>query len=182
MKKIFTLLFISTFIFTSCSKEGPQGPQGPPGEPGEGGFIGSVIDIEGDLIAGRNYELFVDFEEAGIEVFETDAVLVYRKIGEDGTAGGAPIEVFRMLPQTYFLDGGALQYNFDFTFFDIFIYLDGTIDFATLDSQYTQDQLFRIVVVPAEFAASGINLSNMNNVLNALDIQSDEVIRAGNIN
>lgn len=182
MKKIFTLLFISTFIFTSCSDEGPRGPQGPPGEPGEGGFIGSVIDIEGDLTAGNNYELFVDFEEAGIEVFETDAVLVYRKVGEDGTAGGAPVEVFRMLPQTHFLEGGTLQYNFDFTFFDIFIYLDGTIDFAALDAEYTQDQLFRIIVVPADFATSGIDLSSMNNVLNALEIQSKDVIRAERFN
>ncbi len=182
MKKIFTLLFITTFIITSCSDEGPQGPQGPPGEPGEGGFIGSVIDIEGDLTAGNNYELFVDFDEAGVEVFETDAVLVYRKIGEDGTAGGAPVEVFRMLPQTYFLDGGALQYNFDFTFFDIFIYIDGTVDFASLDAEYTQNQLFRIIVVPADFAASGIDLSNMNGVLNALDINSNDVIRADSLN
>jgi hypothetical protein len=181
MKKIFTLLFMSVFALTSCSSDGPQGPPGPPGppgEPGEGGFIGSVIDVEGDFTAGNNYELFLDFDGAGLEVFETDAVLVYRKIGEDGTTtDGLPIEVFRMLPQTHFLDGGTLQYNFDFTFFDIFIYLDGTVDFETLDSQYTQDQVFRIVVVPAEFAET-MDTSNINSVLKSLDIQESDIKKA----
>lgn len=181
MKKLFTLLFCSAFILTSCSDDGPagpQGPQGPAGPPGDDGLIGTVIDLEGSFTAANNYELFLDFNDEGVEVFETDVVLVYLKVGEDGTAGGAPVEVFRMLPQTYFLEGGALQYNFDFTFFDVLIFLDGTIDFATLDASYTQNQVLRIVVVPASFAASGVDLSNMNAVMKSLDLTPNDVIKA----
>lgn len=181
MKKLFTLLFCSAFILTSCSDDGPagpQGPQGPAGPPGDDGLIGTVIDLEGSFTAANNYELFLDFNDAGVEVFETDAVLVYLKVAEEGTAGGAPVEVFRMLPQTYFLEGGALQYNFDFTFFDVLIFLDGTIDFATLDTSYTQNQVLRIVVVPAAFASSGVDLSNMDAVMKKLDLTSNDVIKA----
>lgn len=181
MKKLFILLFSSAFIITSCSSDGPagpQGPQGPEGPQGENGLIATVIDLEGSFTAANNYELFLEFNDANVEVFETDVVLVYLKVGEDGTAGGAPVEVFRMLPQTYFLDGGALQYNFDHTFFDVLIFLDGTIDFATLDPSYTQNQVLRIAIVPGSFATSGVDLSNMNAVMKGLELETNDIIKA----
>ena len=180
MKKIFTLLFLSSFLFTSCSNEGPQGPQGPAGPagpPGDANY-GTVIDVQGSFTAANEYSLLLDFEEEGIEVFESDAVLVYLKTGEDGTAGGAPVEVFRLLPQTYYIDGEALQYNYDFTFFDLMIFLDGTVDFGTLNADYTNNRLFRVIILPADFAASGVNTSNMDAVLKALDVQEKEIKKA----
>lgn len=181
MKKIFTLLFCSALI-VSCTSDGPQGPPGPPGPqgpPGDGGIIGSVIDYEGvNFNAGNEYSFLADFNDAGIEVFETDAVLVYMKVGEDGTAGGAPVEVFRMLPQTYYIDGGALQFNFDFTFFDVNIFLDGTVDLAAVDNSFTQNRVFRIVIVPAEFAATGVNMADMKAVLNELNITQQDIKKA----
>lgn len=180
MKKLFTLLFVSVFALTSCSNDGaigPRGPEGPQGPPGPAGEIGKVIDIEGDFNAGNEYEIFAEFNDLGVEVFETDAVLVYLKVGEDGMADGQPVEVFRMLPQTYYLDGGILQYNYDFTFFDIAIFLDGTIDPATLDASYTDDQVLRIVVLPAEFAATA-NTSDMSALLKAMDIQKKDIQKA----
>lgn len=176
MKKLFTLLFISTFLFTSCSNDGPQGPPGPPGPPGEPGPLAQIIDLEGDFTEANNYQLFLDFNEAGVEVFETDVVLVYLKVGEDGTAGGAPVEVFRLLPQTYYIEGEALQYNFDYTFFDVSIFLDGTADFGNLDPSYTDNQVLRIAIVPGEFAENtNIDFSNFNAVMNALDLQQIEI-------
>lgn len=179
MKKILTLLFVSTFMFTSCSDEGPQGPPGPPGPAGPAGVdgYGTVVDVVGSFNSDNDYSLLLDFNAEDIEVFETDAVLVYMKTGEDGTADGAPVEVFRMLPQTYYVDGEALQYNFDFTFFDLMIFLDGTVDFNTLDADYTTDRLFRVIVLPAEFAES-MDTSNINSVLKAMDVQEKDVKRA----
>ncbi|MFN4763997.1 collagen-like protein [Gillisia sp. Q332] len=181
MKKIVTLLFISIFAFTSCSDDGavgPQGPQGPEGPEGEPGPLGQVIDVVGDFTATNDYSLLVDFNAEGIEVFESDAVLVYLKTGEDGTAGGAPVEVFRMLPQTYFIGNEILQYNYDFTFFNVLIFLDGTVDFGTLDASYRNDQVLRIVVVPGEFAeTSGVDMSNMKAVIKALDIEQKEITK-----
>jgi hypothetical protein len=179
MKKILTLLLISVFSLTSCSNDGPvgpQGPQGPQGPAGADGLIGTVIDLQGSFASADDF-LVLDFNDEGIEVFESDVVLVYLKTGEDGTAGGAPVEVFSMLPHNvFFTDGKILQYDFDFTFFDVQIFLKGTFDFDTLDSGYTTNQIFRIVVVPAEFAqTSGIDLSNMNAVMHALDIQPEDI-------
>ena len=102
MKKIITLLFVSAFAFTSCSDDGavgPQGPQGPQGPEGAPGPLGQVIDISGDFTAANEYSLSLNFDEQGIEVFESDAVLVYLKTGEDGTADGLSVEVFRLIPQ-----------------------------------------------------------------------------------
>jgi len=178
MKKIISLLFISVFVLTSCGNDGaigPQGPQGPQGPAGADGLIGTVIDLQGNFNSADDF-LELDFNAKGIEVFESDVVLVYLKTGEDGTAGGLPVEVFSMLPQTYFIDGQILQYDFDFTFFTVQIFLKGTFDFDALDSSYTTNQKFRIVVVPAEFAeTSGVDLSNMNAVMHALDIQPEDI-------
>jgi len=178
MKKIFTLLFISIFALTSCGNDGPvgpQGPQGPQGPDGADGLIGTVIDLQGSFTSADDF-LVLDFNDEGIEVFESDVVLVYLKTGEDGEAGGLPVEIFSMLPHTEFINGQILQYDFDFTFFDVQIFLKGTVDFDALDSSYTTNQKFRIVVVPAEFAeASGVDLSNMEAVMHALDIQPENI-------
>jgi len=178
MKKISTLLLFSVFALTSCGDDGaigPQGPQGPQGPAGADGLIGTVIDLQGSFTSADDF-LSLDFNEEGIEVFESDVVLVYIKTGEDGEAGGLPVEVFSMLPHTEFIDGQILQYDFDFTFFDVQIFLKGTFDFDALDSSYINNQIFRIVVVPAEFAqTSGIDMSNMNAVMHALDIQPEDI-------
>lgn len=179
MKKIFTILFCSAFVFTSCSNDGeigPPGPQGPQGPPGEGGELAQVIDITGDFSAENDYTLSLDFNAEDIEVFETDAVLVYVKDGEAGEAGGLPVEIFRPLPQVYYVESGEVQYNYEFTFFQVDIFMEGTANFDELDDEFTQDQVFRVVIVPGEFAEnSGVDMSNMNAVLEALDIQNNEI-------
>ena len=186
MKKLFSILFMSTFLFAACSSDGdqgPQGPEGPQGPPGEDGLIGTTIEFEGiDFNEENDYSAFIDFNENDIEVFESDAVLVYLKDGEDGEADGEPVEVFRQLPQIYYVDNEEVQYNFDFTFFDVNIFMDGTADFSALDPAYTDDQVIRIVVVPADFAEdTGVDVSNYNAVMNALDLKEQDVKKAGSL-
>ncbi len=176
MKKIITLLFVSAVVLTSCSSNGPVGPEGPQGPQGPAGANSTVIDVTGDFTAANNYELSVNFNDQGVEVYESDAILVYLKTGEDGTAGGSPVEVWRQLPQTYYVNGGELQYNFDYTFFDVLVFLDGTVDFGSLDASYTNNQVIRVIVVPADFAqTTGVDVSNMNAVLNALDVHAENI-------
>jgi len=183
MKKLFSILFMTTFLFTACSDDGergPQGPVGPQGPAGEDGLIGTTIEFEGiDFTEGNDYSALINFDENGVEVFESDAVLVYLKDGEDGTADGLPVEVFRQLPQTYYVEDGEVQYNFDFTFFDVRIFMNGTADLSALDPVFTEDQVIRIVIVPADFAEdTGVDVSSYNAVMNALDLSESDVKKA----
>jgi len=75
------------------------------------------------------------------------------------------------MPQTVTFDDGSLVYNFDFTQEDVRLFLDGTTDFNILDNVWTQGQVFRVVVIPAD-NIDGIDVSNINAVLNANNIQS----------
>lgn len=179
MKKIYFLLSFIFIAFTSCSDDGEMGPPGPPGPqgpPGEDGLIGTVFDIEGDFTAANDYTLFVEYANfTDIEVFESDVVLVYLRVGTDGEAGGEPVYVWRMLPQTYYLDGGGtMQYNYDYTFFDTSIFLDSDVDLSTLGAEFTDNQVFRIAILPADFAQSN-DVSNYEAVMSALKIQEKEI-------
>jgi hypothetical protein len=172
MKKTALLLLTTFFAFASCSSDNGTGPQGPPGVDGEDGLIASIIEVEGNFNANNNYTISVNFSDYNIEVFESDVVMVYIKAGETEDANGAPVDVFRALPQTYYINGKALLYNFDFTFFDSFIFLDGNVDFSTLDASYTQGIKLRIAVIPADYANSPeSDIYNLNSVIEDLNIQ-----------
>jgi hypothetical protein len=141
MKKLLILaIAISIAAFQGC--EGPMGPQGPQGQ--DGGVIASSAFELGnvDFNVGNNYEVR---EAYGFEIMPFDVVLVYI-LWE--TEGGK--DVWRLLPQSVFFDEGALQYNFDFTDQNVRIFLDGEIDLASLDASWLEDQVFRIVVAPAD--------------------------------
>jgi len=188
MKKIFSILFMSAFLFTACSTDGdrgPQGPQGPEGPPGDGGLVGTALEFEGiNLNEDNDYSFYVDFDDQGIEVLESDVVLVYLKDGEAGTAGddNLPVEIFRPLPQTYYVDSGEIQYNYEFTFFETWFFMEGTADFNALDDNFTQNQVIRIVVVPAGFAENTkVNISSYNAVMNALDLKETDIKKMGTL-
>ena len=181
MKKYYFLLILAIFGFTSCSSDdgaiGPPGPEGPQGPPGEDGLIGAVFDVEGDFTADNDYTLTVDYGEfTDVEVFETDLVLIYLRVGQDGNAGGEPVYVWRLLPQVYYVDGGTVQYNFDYTFFDAQIFLDSDMPLNSLGSAFTDNQVFRIAIVPAAFASDhNINVSDYEAVMDILEFQEREI-------
>ncbi|HEV7349766.1 collagen-like protein [Telluribacter sp.] len=161
MKKLLlSFLLVSTGLLLGC--EGPVGPQGIPGPEGIPGpqgapgvnVVSTVFDIDGSFNAQNEYQIFFDFPPEEIEVFETDAVLVYRLWDEIEDPGG-PIPVWRMLPQTVFMPQGLMQYNFDHSFLDVSIFIDAQFNRATLGADWTQNQTFRVVIVPADFARNG---------------------------
>jgi hypothetical protein len=165
MKKISSiiLLFASVFIL-SC-----EGPMGPPGQDGDS-LIGTIFEMEGDFKASNNYELFFDFPQ-NFEIYETDVVLVYI-LWEVATVNGKKTDVWRLLPQTVILDDGVLQYNFDYTVNDVKIFLEGNTNFNNLLPAETQDQVFRIAVLPADFVASkkSTELSDLSILLNSREV------------
>ncbi len=164
MKRLLLLFTVFALVFASC-----EGPQGPPGFDGLDG-------LDGEIIASSAFEIVIDFNTAndfeyieayGFNVLPSDVTLVY--ILWDTQNGQ---DIWRLMPQTvYFDDDTNLVYNFDFTQDDVRFFLDGTTDFSTLDDVWTQDQVFRVVVVPAD-NVDGIDVSDINAVMNLIDIQS----------
>jgi len=142
MKKLVSLL--SVVLFMSCVvEEGIDGRDG-------GLIVSSAFEIVVDFNPSNNYEIV---EPYGFDVFEYDVTLVYILWETDNGQ-----DVWRLLPQSAIFVGGAtLTYNFDFTQTDVKLFLEGTANFDNLSAVWTQDVVFRIVVVPAD------NVSNLSN-------------------
>lgn len=167
MKKIFVLLISVTLL--SC--EGPQGPPGPPGFDGIN-ILGSVFDVSVDFTPNNGYSNLIAFPN-NIEVFESDVVMVYL-LEEQVSDPTGPIDVWTPLPQTFFLnDGSQVVYNFNHTFLDVNLFLDGNTNLNALGPDFTNNQIFRIAVLPADFAEQfDVNLENYNEVIQALQAQN----------
>jgi len=159
MKKVLLVMLMVGVLFSPAC-EGPEGPQGPPGfdgrdgvdgEDGEDGLdvIDLVFEAEVDFTEESGYAAVFDF---GDGVFADDGFLVFRRFGvipnEEG--GGQPI--WRLLPQTIFLENGVLVYNYEFTNQIVAVFIDGAVDPTTLPAEFTQNQYFRIVYMPGLFA------------------------------
>ena len=182
MKKIKALLGIFVIVLLSAC-EGPEGPPGPPGRDGLNGLdgvniLGQIIEIEGTFAPENDYSIFFEFPQT-VEVFESDAVLVYLLFEQvDDPDGGDPIDVWRLLPQTRILDLGLLQYNYDHTFLDVSIFLESDFDLGLLPPGDTDNQIFRIAVVPAEFSTdSSIDISNLDDVMSAMEFDPQSISR-----
>lgn len=179
MKKLAFTLF-TLIALTAC--EGPQGLPGPPGPPGSSdNIIGTVFEIENvDFNAGNNFSFlgyYADFIPPSIEVYPSDVVLIYllESVTQDGR------DVWSLIPQTFFLGGGAtMQYNYNHTLEDFEIYLQGNVDLTTLDPAFTQNQIFRIAILPADYATSmNLDITNYQAVMSVLKTNNPdfEVIR-----
>lgn len=164
MKKLSILFAFIAFSLTSCSSDEP-GPPGPPGEPGVN-IVGQTFefeDVDFTYYDDNFYAAIIEIPEE-IEVLESDAILVYRREVIDGT------ETWSMIPQNYFLEEGIIQYVFNHTPNDIELLIDGNFDLATLDGAFTQNQFFRFIVVPSDFAVdTGVDVSDFEAVMQALD-------------
>ena len=172
MKKICILFLMFGVTLTSCTSDepGPPGPPGPQGPAGADGLIGTVFDVVGDFTAENEYSLLVTYSDfTDVEVFESDVVLVYLRVGQEGEAEGEPVYLWRLLPQTYYLEGGTMQYNYDYTFFDVNIFLDGDVPLSSLGPAFTEEQYFRIAILPAEFAQEmGMEIRDFDAVMSAM--------------
>ena len=155
MKRILSFITVFALLFTAC-----EGPQGPPGFDGET-IASAAFEIVIDFNNANNYEVF---ESYGFDVFPTDVTLVY--ILWDVVDG---LDVWRLVPQIVQFNNGNLVYNYDFTQLDVRFFLDGTTNFATLDPVFTQQQVFRVVVVPADNVGR-LDVSNLDAVMNMYGI------------
>ena len=81
--------------------------------------------------------------------------------------------IWRLLPQTVQFAEGTLVYNFDFTRADVRFFLESNLDLSLLNESYTQDQVFRVVVIPAD-NVDGMDLSKLNDVMSHNNITDFE--------
>jgi hypothetical protein len=145
MKTKISILSILFILITAC--EGDPGPQGPPGV----NILGQVFEVTVDFSPANNYQVLVEFPQ-DIEVFESDVVMVYLLETEISDSSG-PIDVWTPLPQSFFFDNGSeLVYNFNHTFLDVSLFLDGNTNLDTIPFEFIDDKEFRIAILPAGFA------------------------------
>ncbi|MEX2592151.1 MAG: hypothetical protein WD426_05210 [Anditalea sp.] len=170
MKKIIALfLVIGTITFQAC--EGPMGPPGLDGQDGEGGvnIVGEVFEVEADFTASGNFGFLDPY---GFDILDSDKVLVYKLFGVEEER-----DVWRLLPQTIYLPQGIFSYNYDFTTINYSVFLEGNFDLNTLGSEWTDNQIFRVLIVPADFSESRIDYSDHEAMLRMLKIDEDNIQR-----
>lgn len=106
-------------------------------------------------------------------ILQSDHVLVYRLSGTTSQLQ----DIWSVLPQQFFLTNGTFDfgYNFDFTKFDVNIFLQGN-DLATLSASFKTNQVFRIVVIPGQFGNKS-NFNNINDVMQSINVTEEMVIK-----
>jgi len=169
MKKLnlFALSLISILLFQAC-----EGPVGPPGLPGIDAvnIVSEVFEEEVTFTNGNNFSRQFNFTPA---LIKSDVVLAFMEWEIDGGKS-----VWRALPQTvFFNDGGILIYNYDFTNINFRLFLDGAIDLKTLGPAWTDKILFRVIVVPGDFAGSRIDFTNYEAVTAMLGLKDEDFKR-----
>ncbi len=120
-----------------------------------------MTDVSGSFSSSNDYSL-----TQGIQIAQSDVVLVYRNTATSGSA------VWQLIPKTEYLsDGRELDYNFLFDSSLVEIYTEANFDQNTMSSaekaQYLNSQQFRIVLVPASKAAE-VDTSNYQEVMRVL--------------
>ncbi|SHF45477.1 hypothetical protein SAMN05444274_105287 [Mariniphaga anaerophila] len=181
------LVFALGLLASCVGEPGPPGRDGYDGLNGQDGesFFGSVFEIEGDFTSENNYTLYFKFP-SDITVYDTDVALVYILWGQEENEYGDLLDVWRLLPQTVVLENedpetgiltsSVLQYNYDYTYEDVKVFLEGTIDFGSLLPAEALGQVFRIVVFPADFLAKkSFDANDYNMVIKSLNVKPNFV-------
>lgn len=134
MKKILTLFaVIGLFAFSGCSDDDNDV---------DNDTISYVFDVQGvSFTSDNDYSKTIDNPSN----FTSDVILIYRSAGTE-TNGN---RIWKLLPETYYLNNGTLDFNYNFQFSAdyIDIFLDGP-DLNSVNSSFRLNQVFRVVVVP----------------------------------
>ncbi len=162
MKKIITLVavVVGMFSFQSCTTTDLNAV--------DNDTISEVFEVTTTFNSANNYSKSVTLNPA---IYSSDVVLVYHlyKVvnGQD---------VWRPMPQTYYIDNGAgaIDYNFDFTRNDVQIFMGANFALSNIPSGWTQNQTFRIVIVPGSFSTA-INKDSYVDVMAALNMNESQI-------
>ena len=168
MKKItLVLAFIGMITLSSCSREEVIIQD----DGIDFDTIAEVFEVTTTFGPVNDYSSLVTFNPP---IFNSDMILVYHLY--DVVNGD---DVWRLLPQTYFLGSGvALDYNYDFTRFDVNLFLESNVNLNTIPVTWTNNQTFRLVVVPGAFGKnSKIDYSNYKATIDMLGYTNSKIIK-----
>jgi hypothetical protein len=162
MKKItLVLAFIGMITLNSCTVNETPAPV----QQINNTFISELFEVTTSFGPNNNYSRLVTFNPP---IYNTDMVLVYHLY--DVVNGS---DVWRLMPQTYYLDLGALDYNYDFTKYDVNLFLDADFNLDYLTPAWSQNQTFRIVVIPADFTnKSAVDYKDYNATIKMLGYEN----------
>ena len=128
-------------------------------------MIGQGFEVQASFTESNDYSQIFEFP-AGIEVFSTDIVMAYLLWDVDPNTGN---DIWQQLPVSVFFSDGELQYAFDHTLADIKLFLTGDTDLSTVSNDFTQDQIFRVVILPVEYVQSeNVDLQSPGEVMQAV--------------
>ena len=161
MKKIITFLAIAgLFTLQSCSVN-DDAPYV------DNDTISEVFEVTTSFNSNNGFSSLVTFNPP---IFASDVVLVYHLYAvENGE------DIWRLMPHTYYLsDGKELDFNFDYSKLSVNIFLDANFTQSTIPASWTQNQTFRIAIIPANFAKT-VNKNNIDAVMAALKVNESEI-------
>jgi hypothetical protein len=174
MKKLLLPLMVLSVIFIQAC----QGPMGPAGPEGPAGITveADVFEVVGDFAPESNFTVEAVFDELGLTFLESDKLLIYHLWETDEGR-----DVWRMLPQTIYLEQGQFAYQFDFTNVDFRIFLQGNFDLNLLGPEWRDEQYFRLVVVPTRAVNFRVDFNDFDAVVKHynLDVNNIPKIRLG---
>ena len=133
--------------------------------------ISEVFEVTRSFTSANGYSSLINFPHT---IFSSDMVLAYRL---DSVVNGT--DVWKLMPQTFYFADGTLdfRYDFDFTQYDISIFMEG-FDLATVSTNYRNNQVFRVVIIPGYFTnKSGLNFQDYNAVVVALKIDESKILK-----
>lgn len=160
MKTLMNILALGLlFSFGACTinsdEPGPIGPRGFDGVQGEPGEEAYVFEYENVSFTGPSYEVVLpiadDFDFVSLD---SDVTLVYF-LWDTNEINGEIVEVWRPIPQSILTNDGIIQYNFDWTIYDVKLFMDAEFPLDLLTAIDTDNWIVRVVVVPGQFWDGG---------------------------
>ena|GEM_PF-564469 len=169
--RVYKWSVLSIALLTAMSCEGPVGPPGLPGNDGLDGIVilGEVFELEADFNAQGNFGVFGDF---GFTIEESDKVLIYHLEGLDNER-----DIWRLLPRMVFHPNGIFNYAYDFSVVDYSIFLEGNFNLTTLEARFVENQVFRVLIIPANFIDARIDVSDHEGMLRMMDVDPADIPR-----
>lgn len=133
--------------------------------------ISEVFEVKRSFTSSNGFSTIISLDPA---IYSSDVILVYRL---SGTFNGN--DVWKLLPETFYFDDGTLDfgYRFDFTKYDVNVYLVGN-DKQLIAPEFRTDQILRVVIVPGNFSTL-IDKENYNEVIGALNVKENQIQKIG---